>query len=117
MTDLLEFVQDQDYEGIQAHFEKTVDGVVTDLNISSASEITFRVFTQDLKTLKFSGTKTGAKVQFVSDGTDGKCVFAPAADDMSENGLYRGECEVILSGKSLKKQGLIVKIESESPIA
>lgn len=113
MTDTLEYVQNQDYEGIMAHFEKTIDGVVSDLDISGASEITFRVFNRDL-TLQFSGTKTGGQVQFYTDGTDGKPVFAPGATDMATVGKYRGECEVILGGKSLKKQGLIVNIEPES---
>jgi hypothetical protein len=110
MTDTLTFIQNQDYEGFQAHFTKL--GV--DLNISALTAATFRVFTQDLGTLKFSGT-WGSEVTFLTDGTDGKIIFTPDSGDMSDSGLLRGEVEITLGGKKLKKQGLIVKIEPESP--
>lgn len=114
MTDTLPFVQNQDYEGIQAHFEKTVDGVVSDLDISAASEITCRVFARDL-TLQFSGTKTGGEVTFLNDGTNGKVIYNTQATDMDTVDKFRGEFEVILGGKKIKMQGLIVDIEPESP--
>ena len=110
MVDTLEYIQNQDYEGIMAHF--SVAGV--DLDISSLSAATFRVFTQDLATLRFSGV-WGAEVTFLTDGTDGKIVFTPDPTDMALAEVLRGECEITLSGKKLKKQGLVVIIDPECP--
>lgn len=116
MTVKLPFVQNQTYQGIMAHFEKTVDGVVSDLDISGATEITCRVFTPDLQDLRFSGTLIGdSKVTFYTDGTDGKCVYNTQAGDMALVETDRGEFEVLLGGKKIKMQGLLVEIKPESP--
>lgn len=113
MSATLKFIQNQDYEGIQSHLEKIVDGVISDLDISTATEITYRVYPNDRSANYFSGTKTGGQVQFVGDGTDGKSVFAPASDDMDTPGNYQCEVEVVLVGKKLKKHRCSVKIEPE----
>lgn len=113
MSATLKFIQNQDYEGIEAYFEKIVAGVKSDLDISGATEITYRVYPNDRSANYFSGTKTGGEVQFVTDGTDGKCVFAPAATDMDTPGNYLCEVEVVLVGKKIKKHRCSVKIEPE----
>lgn len=112
MTVILEYIQNQDYEGMQIHYTKA-DG--TDLDISGATEIVFRVYSQDGSTLEFSGSKTGAEVAFLTDGTDGKAVFSPGADDMDTAGLFKCEVETTLGGKDLKKQECLVKIDPEAP--
>jgi hypothetical protein len=113
MTDTLDFIQNQDYEGIQVTFTKA--GAV--LDISTATEISFRAFSIDYSTLRFSGTKTGGEVTFLTDGTDGIAIYNTQADDMNESERLRGEFEVVLPGASntIKKQGLIVNIKPQAP--
>ena len=108
----LTFVQNQNYEGVLGHFTKDDN---SDLDISGASEITFRAFTQNREILKFSGTKTNGKVTFLTDGADGKAVYNIQATDLDTADIYQGEMEVILGGKSLKKQNLLLDIKPESP--
>ena len=117
MTEILDFVQDQTYEGIQFHLEEEQsDGTWADLDISGATEIVLRCYTLDRTELKFSGSKTGtAEVTFVTDGTDGKGVFAPDAGDMADAGRFLIEVETTLGGKALKKHRGIITIKSESP--
>lgn len=112
MTDTLPFIQNQEYEGIQCTFTK--GGAV--LNISEASEITFRAFSIDYGTLEFSGTMTGGgEVTFLTDGTDGIAIYNTQTGDMETPERLRGEFEVILEGKPIKKQGLIVDIKPQAP--
>ncbi len=110
MTDTLPFIQGQDYEGVLATFTKA-DGSA--LDISGASELEYDVF--DRTALKFSGSKTGGEIDFLTDGQDGKFVFTPGATDMNEAGIFRGEARATLGGKILKKQKCVVKIIPKAP--
>lgn len=112
MTKTLKFIQNQDYEGIQVTFTKS--GAV--LDISSATEITFRAFSQDYSTLHFSGSKTGGEVTFLTDGTDGIAIYNTQATDMDTAETDRGEFEVLFPDSTkIKKQGLIIIINPEAP--
>jgi len=110
MADTLEFIQNQNYEGVKITL--TDDGAV--LNISSLSTAVFRASTLDRNTLRFSGT-WGSELSFLTDGTDGILIFTPDASDMSVAEVLRGEIEITLGGKKIKRQGLIMKIEPELP--
>ena len=108
----LEFVQNQDYEGFKATYTKS-DG--TPLDISALTECVFRIFSQDYTTLEFSGSYSGGEVTFLTDGTDGIVVFTPDAADMANYGIFKGEVETTIGGKTLKKQTFLVDIIREAP--
>ena len=112
MVTTLEYVQNQDYEGIKATYTKS-DG--SPLPINNLTECVFRIFAQDFSGIEFSGSFTGGEVDFLTDGLDGIVVFTPDAVDMANYGLFKGEVETTLGGKKLKKQKFIVDIKRESP--
>lgn len=112
MSTELGYIQNQDYEGFKATY---LDEDKNPLNISSLTECVFRVFKQDYSALEFSGSFGGGEVTFLTDGADGIVVFTVAASDMSNYGVFPGEVETTLGGKSLKKQEFLVKIKRESP--
>lgn len=112
MTTTLEYVQNQDYEGIKATYTKPDN---TPLDISTLSECVFRIFKQDHSAIEFSGSFTGAEVTFLTDGADGIVIFTPDALDMANYGLFKGEVETTLGSKKLKKQKFMIDIKRESP--
>lgn len=112
MADTLPYVENQTYEGVLAKFTKS-DG--SDLDISTLTTATFRCYQSDYSALLFSGTYASGELAFVTNGTDGQIYYDTQATDMTPSGKYRGEFEVLLNGKLLKKQGIIIDIKKESP--
>lgn len=115
MVNTLEYIENQSYEGIQVAYTKKSDGSA--LDVSSLTECVVRVFKRDYSALEFSGSYTGGEVTFLTDGADGILIFTPQTDDMDEYGLFPGEVETTLGGKSLKKQNFLVDIKREAPIS
>lgn len=109
----LEYVENQDYEGILMTFTKAIDGTV--LDISGVTEITLKVYSLDGVTTLFSGTYTGGEILFVTNGTDGLAYYDTQVGDMDTPGRYKAEAHAVISEKNIKKQRCLIKIEPEAP--
>lgn len=113
MTNTIPFIQNQEYEGMRAVY--TIKSSGQPLPLQTITECVFRIFKQDHSGLEFSGSYTGGEVTFLSDGSDGIMIFTIQTGDMSNYGIFKGEVETTLGGKSLKKQEFLVDIKKESP--
>ena len=114
MVTTLPFVRAQDEEGIEWEVYDAITEV--DENLSSVTEIELFVYSQDGKTLLFTGSKTNGEITV--SGTNNNIVkFLPDANDMDiEPGTYKGELKIeYATGRIGKIHDLLVKIKDDAP--
>jgi hypothetical protein len=109
MVDHFKFIQGNTKEGIQFTVKDRNTDTAVDI---SGSSITFRVFNQDLTTLRFS------QACDITNGPAGICEYVPTVSDtdFDNTGKYSGELEITFSdGRIGKIQNIAITISPKAP--
>lgn len=109
----LEFIQGNTKEGIKFTLTNAETGA--EIDISGATEVIFRVFSQNFQTLIFEGKESTGEID-LTYGNDNQCRWMPNQNDFNTTGTFLGELEVLHEdGRYSFDQALIIKVKPKAP--
>jgi hypothetical protein len=114
------FIQGQTKEALEFEVYDASDPAlaVIDISVGEVDDIIFRLFTSNNQTLLATGKYSTGEITYVTDGTDGKCLWSPEPTDLDVVGTHEGELVIEFTADSRDAiiQEMIIKIKAKAPI-